>query len=152
VKRRMTELRLPPYSPPFAGWIGIALVYYAACFVVLYRLFANHARSSAGTSALVLIVTIMGINAAWNYLFFRQRDVRASFWVSVPYAMLAVVLVALLFRTDYVAAWAFLPYVVYLGMRRGGATLCGGSTIQKEPPSTRVEWSTAPSHPLDTIT
>jgi tryptophan-rich sensory protein len=115
VKHRMGELRLPPYSPPLAGWIGIALLYYGACFVVLYRLLANDHRSVASMLALALIVAIMSINALWNYFFFRKKDVRASFFLSLPYAVLALSLAGLLFRLDTTAAWTFLPYAVYLG-------------------------------------
>jgi benzodiazapine receptor len=109
VTQRMKELRLPPYSPPLAGWIGIALFYYVACFVVLYRLLAY-----GQLSALALIVALMIINAIWNYFFFRRKDVRVSFYLSLPYAVLATVLAAWLFRIDTTAAWTFLPYMMYL--------------------------------------
>lgn len=115
VKHQMAELRLPAYSPPFTVWIAIGLLYYAACFVVLYQLLRFERGSPAVTVGLVLILALMAVNAIWNFLFFRQKDVRASFVISLPYAALAILLLVLLFRIDSLAAWVFLPYVIYLG-------------------------------------
>lgn len=111
----MAELQLPPYSPPLAGWIVIALLYHSACCVVLYQLLRLEQRSTMRVVAFVLIGVIMSINSFWNYLFFRKKDVRASFVISLPYCILALGLTGLLFRLDSFAAWAVLPYVVYLG-------------------------------------
>lgn len=115
VRRRFTELRLPPYSPPLRVWIGIGLLYYAACFVVLCRLLSSGFGSSLRTVEFVLLMVLMSVNVLWNYMFFRRKDVRASFLAGLPYGLVALALAAVLFQLDPVASWVFLPYVVYLG-------------------------------------
>jgi tryptophan-rich sensory protein len=49
--------------------------------------------------ALVLMIVLLLANALWSVLFFRWRDLRASFISFVPYAVLVAVLVVLLTRT-----------------------------------------------------
>src|SRR5687767_1098004 len=109
VKRRMAELRRPSFSPPLSVWIAIGVMYYVACFVVLYQLVNSDPHSAATRAALVMILTIMVINALWNYLFFRRNDARASFLLGVPYALLVLGLEIVLFREagNRIAAWVF---------------------------------------------
>ena len=38
VRRGFAELQLPTYSPPFALWIVIGVLYYALCFLLLWLL------------------------------------------------------------------------------------------------------------------
>jgi hypothetical protein len=35
VRQRLAQLRMPPYSPPFALWLVIGFLFYAMCFVIL---------------------------------------------------------------------------------------------------------------------
>ena len=114
VKARLAELDLPRYSPPFTMWVVIGGLFYVICFTVLYRLFRLPASGLRDT-ALVVLVGMMLVNALWNYVFFRARDLSLSFLVCLPYALIAVALLFLAFEIDRLAAWMVLPYVLYLG-------------------------------------
>jgi translocator protein len=114
VRQRLAELRMPPYSPPFALWIAIGVVYYAICLVVLRRLLASASFSPAVVAAITLLILVLLTNALWSVPFFRWRDLRASFVAFIPYALFVLALVALLVRTDPFGAALFLGYCVYL--------------------------------------
>src|SRR5258707_282609 len=79
VRQRLAELRMPPYSPSFFVWLAIGAVYYAMSFLVLRHLLATTAFTPTVLIALALLVIILLLNALWNVLFFRWRDLRASF-------------------------------------------------------------------------
>lgn len=113
VRRRLAELRQPPYSPPFVVWMGIGLAYYVICFVLLSRLIGS-VTSPLRWWAVVLVLILMAGNAIWNLVFFRFRDIDAGVAVSAVYAALAVVLAIVLLWVDPVGAWVLLPYLVYL--------------------------------------
>jgi tryptophan-rich sensory protein len=113
VKRRLTELRQPPHSPPFAVWIGIGLCYYWICFVVLSRLI-DSTPSRLRWTAIGSVVALLIGNAVWNLVFFRHKNMEASAIVSVAYAAVALAVTILLILVDPVSAWAFSPYLIYL--------------------------------------
>jgi tryptophan-rich sensory protein len=113
VKRRLTELRQPPHSPPFGVWVVIGLAYYLICFVVLTRL-VDSTASPLRWLAFALVVALLIGNAAWNLTFFRHRNIEASAIVSLVYAAVALSVTALLAVVDSVSALVFLPYLVYL--------------------------------------
>jgi tryptophan-rich sensory protein len=112
-KQRMAELRIPRFSPPLPVWILVGIGYYAIAGVVLYRLLTL-TPSTPRRAALLLLATILAVNAYWNYLFFRRRSLRQSFLLGLPYTVIAIVLSGLLFRLDPSTAWLFLPYTLYL--------------------------------------
>ena len=114
VRQRLAQLRMPPYSPPFGLWLVIGVAYYAICFIVLRHLLASSFTPSV-VGALALLTLVLLGNALWSVLFFRWRDLRASFVAFVPYALLIAALVALLAFTYPVGAALFLCYCVYLG-------------------------------------
>ena len=114
VRRRLAQLRMPPYSPPFALWLGIGAVYYAMCFVVLRYLLASRQFTRLPLVALALVVIVLLVNALWNVLFFRWRDLRASFVAFIPYAIVVAALVAVLFRVYPFGAALFACYCMYL--------------------------------------
>jgi tryptophan-rich sensory protein len=58
---------------------------------------------------------MMLMNALWNYVFFRVRDLFLSFVTCLPYGLMAVALLALTLKLDRLAAFALLPYILYLG-------------------------------------
>jgi tryptophan-rich sensory protein len=64
--------------------------------------------------ALVLTVVLLLANAFWSVLFFRWRDLRASFIAFVPYAMLVAALIILLDRTYPFGAILLSLYCIYL--------------------------------------
>lgn len=113
VQQRFAVLRLPRLSPPLRIWIVIGVAYYAICFVVLYRLLVLP-PTGRRTAAICLVLTVLLVNAFWNYLFFRLRSLRLSFVASVVYAVVALGLLPLLYQLDRVAAWCLLPYALYL--------------------------------------
>ena len=113
VRARFTELRLPPCSPPLALWVGIGLAYYVICFAVLVRLLAL-STSVLRAAALGLLLAILLVNAGWGVLFFRLKDVRASYLAFFPYAVLVLALGGLLVRIDPIGACILLPYLMYL--------------------------------------
>src|SRR6266436_10361138 len=98
-RQRLAQLRMPPYSPPFALWLVIGLVFYAMCFVILRHVLSTGLASPLHVLALVLTVVLLLANAFWSVLFFRLCDLRASFIAFMPYAVLVAALVILLAKT-----------------------------------------------------
>jgi tryptophan-rich sensory protein len=109
VRQRLASLRMPPYSPPFFLWLLIGLAYYIICFIVLRELLAG-----SFTLPLILLVLILLANAFWGVLFFRWRDLRASFAAFIPYAALVAALVVSLVRSYPFGAVLFICYCAYL--------------------------------------
>src|SRR5262245_3598659 len=79
VRARFAELRLPRYSPALPLWIAIGAGYYAMCFAILSRLLSLETAGAARPTALAVTVTVMVVNAAWGLLFFRLKNLRASY-------------------------------------------------------------------------
>jgi tryptophan-rich sensory protein len=88
-------------------------LYYVICFVILYRLFSLP-PGTARNVGLVLLGTLMFINALWNYFFFRSRNLFHAYLLGLPYGLVALALFVLLLRLDCVAAWCLFPYILYL--------------------------------------
>jgi tryptophan-rich sensory protein len=114
VKQRFAELRQPPLSPSLAIWVVVGLLYYAMCFALMYRLLAGDFLSALARTAFALVVILMLANAAWNYVFFRRKNMRGSFLFFVGYGTLAVALAAVLLSIDGLAASLVLLYLCYL--------------------------------------
>jgi tryptophan-rich sensory protein len=114
VCQRLAQLRMPAYSPPFALWLVIGLLFYAMCFIVLRHLLAGAASSGPQLVALMLLILVLVANALWNVLFFRWRDLRASFVAFIPYAVVVAALAAVLFRVYPFGAALFACYCMYL--------------------------------------
>jgi benzodiazapine receptor len=113
IKQRFAELRLPRYSPPLWGWVVIGVAHYVICFAVLYRLFGLR-ETAMRNGALALVVTVLLVNALWNYFFFRKRNLWMAFVLGLPYSAVALTLLLFLLRLDPAAARWWLPYVAYL--------------------------------------
>ena len=64
--------------------------------------------------ALALLVLVLLANAFWSILFFRWRDLRASFIAFFPYAVLVVALGISLAPRYPLEAALFMCYCVYL--------------------------------------
>ncbi|MBA3963769.1 MAG: tryptophan-rich sensory protein [Chthoniobacterales bacterium] len=114
VRQRLAELRMPRYSPSFSLWIVIGVLYYAICFVVLRHLLSYTPSSPGPVVALVLLAVVLLANAFWSVVFFRWRDLRASFVCFIPYAVVVAALVASLTRLYPLGAVAFACYGCYL--------------------------------------
>jgi tryptophan-rich sensory protein len=94
-------------------WYLIGVGYYDTCFLTLYRIAQR--GSSVRSPAFWLLVTVMASNAAWNWLFFRRRDFRLSFFFFVPYsALVAAFLSTLVQRGDWLPAALWAIYTLYL--------------------------------------
>ncbi len=113
IKQRLAEVRVPPFAPPLSVWIVIGAIYYLIFFLILYRLFASPPASARDWS-LVLVLTIMLINALWNYVFFRTRNLLHAWLIGLPYSLMALALFLLLLRFDRPATLCLLPYLGYL--------------------------------------
>jgi len=85
--QRLAQLRMPPYSPPFALWLVIGFLFYAMCFVILRHILTTGLVSHSQVFALVLTIVLLLANTLWSVLFFRWRDLHASFIAFVPYAV-----------------------------------------------------------------
>jgi translocator protein len=114
VRQRLASMRMPPYSPPFAVWLLIGFAYYAICFVVLRHLLASGPLSFQHGLTLGLLIVVLLANAVWSLLFFRRRDLRGSFILMMPYAIVVVALLFSLARIYPFGAALFLCYCVYL--------------------------------------
>jgi tryptophan-rich sensory protein len=115
VRQRFAELRFPRFSPPLPVWIGVGLLYYVMCFAISYRLLDAGIGFSMRGGALALLLLLMGINIVWNVVFFRRKDLHASYFSFWPYLLVALALILALANSDALAAWIFLPYFLYLG-------------------------------------
>ena len=115
-RSRFRKLRLPSYSPAFRIWILIGLFYYAMCFVILRHLLSAADFSGLHRSALLVVIAMLGGNAAWNALFFRLGALQLSFLAFLPYGMLTVALTVLMipiYAFGGVLLCAYCGYLVY---------------------------------------
>src|SRR5262245_35203044 len=113
-RQRLAQLRMPPYSPPFALWLVIGFLFYAMCFVILRHVLSIGLVSPSQVFALVLTIVLLLANAFWSVLFFRLCDLRASFIAFIPYAVLVAALVILLVKTYPLGAILLSFYCIYL--------------------------------------
>lgn len=100
---------------PMWAFIPIGVAYYVMCGGLLYRLQALVAPSPDRRTAIVLLLSMMGANEGWNYLFFGRKDLRASFVGMLGFVGLAVALYRVLDRIDGRSATILLPYLGWLG-------------------------------------
>jgi tryptophan-rich sensory protein len=115
IRARFGELCLPRFSPSLSVWFLIGSAYYIICFIVLYRLLTAHLASSTHRAAFILLLVFMAANAGWGWLFFRRKNLRASFLAFFPYGFLTLALVLVLTRIDSTSAVLLASYLAYLG-------------------------------------
>jgi tryptophan-rich sensory protein len=113
-RQRLAQLRMPPYSPPFALWLVIGFLFYAMCFVILRHTLTTRLVSPSQVLAFVLTIVLLLANALWNVLFFRWRNLRASFIALMPYGALVAVLVVLLSHAYPLGVSLVSCYCIYL--------------------------------------
>lgn len=114
VGARLSELVLPPFSPPLWVWAIIAALYYVLFFFLLNSLLGTPPTPRLTLLALALVAILLGANATWNWLFFRERDLWLSTIIYVPYAAVALTLAFVLFRLRSPLFYWYLLYVAYL--------------------------------------
>ncbi len=115
VKGFFARLRQPAFAPPLWIWYIVGVAYYAVCFFLAYRILRHEGSvGSVKYPALALLLVFMSINAFWNFLFFRFRNMLYAFLIGLPYVPVAVGLFISLWQFDTTAAFVFLPYLFYL--------------------------------------
>jgi len=95
-------------------WIIIGVFYYIISFFISYRVLRHSGDSLLKAVSLTLLLAMMGMNAVWNYVFFRAQNLFLSFFSFIPYPLLAIALFVCLLQFEPLAAWIFLPYLAYL--------------------------------------
>jgi tryptophan-rich sensory protein len=105
VKMYFAKLKWPRYAAPLWVWYIIGALYYAIFFFVIFHLLRLENNSILKTATLVLIFLMMVANALWNYVFFRARNLFASFVSSSLAPILDVTLFICLIQVDKTAAW-----------------------------------------------
>lgn len=114
VKARFAELRQPQRSLPLWAWFIIGFVYYVLFFLTLNSLLGSLPTPGWTSAALALVAVLLGANAAWNWVFFRKRDLWLSVVLSALYILATIALAIALFRLRNPLAGWLLVYVAYL--------------------------------------
>lgn len=114
VRKYLEALRWPSFSPPLWGWYTIGVVYYVVVFVCVYRVLQHQATEPFRNAALTLLPVIVVLNAFWNVLFFRAKNLRATFVFSICYSVIVIGCWYCLSQFDHLAAFVFGFYVIYL--------------------------------------
>jgi tryptophan-rich sensory protein len=114
VKKYMGELKWPSYSPSLWAWCTIGGVYYMIMFVCAYRILQHPATEPFRNAALTLLVAVIVLNAIWNVLFFRAKNLKATFLFSLVYSPVVIACWYCLFQFDPFAASVLGLYAVYL--------------------------------------
>lgn len=113
VKDYFAKLKQPSYSAPLWFWYTIGVVYYAIFFIVLYRTLISPPELILRNATLALVLIMMGVNASWNFIFFRAQNLFISFVVVSLFPVLDVALLLCLIQLDKIAAWTLAPYLLY---------------------------------------
>jgi tryptophan-rich sensory protein len=100
---------------PIWGFVPIGIAYYVMCGVLLYRLLVLVAPSQERTRALVLLLTMMGTNEGWNYLFFGRKNLTASLVSMLGFILLTITLYRALQQIDQRSGTILRPYLIWLG-------------------------------------
>src|SRR5215471_18933259 len=108
----LRSLGQPKWALPAAVWYLVGGAYYVLCFLSLYRL--SSLGSPLRSPAFWLILILMVSNAGWNWLFFRQRNLRLAYLFFFPSSVLAIAVVAALLQVDRLFGMAFAIYLIYL--------------------------------------
>ena len=114
VKKYLGELKWPSFSPPLWAWYTIGIVYYAIIFVCAYRVLQHPATTPFRNTALTLVVAVVVLNAVWSILFFRTKNLKATFFFSLVYSPVVIACWYCLIQFDTLAASALGVYALYL--------------------------------------
>ena len=114
VKKYLAQLKWPSFSPPLWAWYAIAVAYYAIVFVCANRILQYPTTIPFRNAALTLLLTVVALNAVWNVLFFRTKNLRATFLFSLSYSIVVIACWYCLLRFDSLAASVLGFYTVYL--------------------------------------
>jgi tryptophan-rich sensory protein len=114
VERFLQELKQPPWALSKAVLFWIAFAYYGAVFVILWRLLDLRQIGEFTLVPISLLMTMMTLNVAWNFVFFRRRNLRLSFLWFAPYSLVVLSLLWCISRIDTLAGCLLLAYSLYL--------------------------------------
>lgn len=114
VKSFLGKLKQPRFAPPFRVWVIVGFLYYAVCFLILFRILRYDDNLSVRRAAFGLMLAVLALNAFWNYVFFRRAGLYGSFMLGVFYTLVAVALFVCLLQFDFIAAYVEIPYLLYL--------------------------------------
>jgi tryptophan-rich sensory protein len=109
----MQNLKMPSYSPPLWAWYVIAVSYYAIVFICAYRVLLHPFTTPFRNAALALLLSMVLLNAIWNLLFFRAKNLAATFALSLGYSLIVVTCWYFLSQFDRFAAAAIGLYGAY---------------------------------------
>jgi translocator protein len=113
-KGYLRALKRPSYSPPLWAWYLIAAVYYGMVFVCAFRILQRPATLPFRNIAFALLLSIVLLNAVWNLLFFRVKNLAVVFVFSIGYSVVVVACWYCLAQIDATAAAAISLYGLYL--------------------------------------
>ena len=114
VKKHLAQLKWPSFSPPLWAWYAIAVVYYVIVFVCAYRILEYPTTTPFRNAALALLFTVVVLNAVWNVLFFRAKNLRATFLFSLSYSIVVITCWYCLLQFDSLATSVLGFYTAYL--------------------------------------
>ena len=80
----IANLRTLSCATPFCAWIIIGVFYYIISFFISYRVPRHSGDSFLKAVSLTLLLAMMSIHAAWNYVFFRAQNLFLSFFAFIP--------------------------------------------------------------------
>jgi tryptophan-rich sensory protein len=112
--RFLQELKQPPWALRKGVELWISFSYYGAAFVTLLRLLDLRQTGEFTLLPLILLMAMMTLNLAWNFVFFRRRDLHLSFLWFAPYSLVVLSLLWCMSRIDVLAACLLLTYALYL--------------------------------------
>ena len=62
---------------------------------------------------MALLLVMMGVNAFWNYVFFRTQNLLLSFFAFAFYPFVAIALFICLLQFDKIAAWSLVLLCIF---------------------------------------
>ena len=114
VKTRLAELRNPRFGPAVWLWMVIGVAYYVLFFFLLRSLLTTQPTTYWTLTAIALTILLLMLNASWNWVFFRKKDLRWSFLFFGPYLAVALLLAIVLQRLGTPMLPWYLLYLAYL--------------------------------------
>jgi benzodiazapine receptor len=114
IKPFFARLKVPAYAPPLWLWIMVGIAYYVMCFFILFRILHHEGNDTLRHVSLALLAVAMAVNVLYNYTFFRLQNLFYTNLTIIPYLPALIGLFYCLWQFDQTAAYALMPYFVYL--------------------------------------
>jgi translocator protein len=107
------SLAKPSWNPPNAIFGPVWSVLYVLMGVAAWLVWRKAGFSGAST-ALVLFIVQLALNALWSYLFFGLHRPDIAFFDIVALWVVILVVTVLFWRVDRIAGGLMVPYVVWV--------------------------------------